>query len=137
MRRWCRRLTRAQSSTNKKITDMHRNTALRCGNPRSFTLSKLPQVILARLVLLASTQFLKRWICCAILCRAYISLRSRTFRYAAIREDTSYCFIKNKLLSKPTKATSNIHFRIPPAARSIYGFFRNRARFALTGELRK
>ena len=37
---------------------MRRNTALRCGNLRSFTLSKLPQVILARLVLLASTQFL-------------------------------------------------------------------------------
>ena len=32
---------------------MRRNTALRCGNLRSFTLSKLPQVILARLVLLA------------------------------------------------------------------------------------
>ena len=37
---------------------MRRNTALRCGNLRSFTLSKLPQVILACLVLLASTQFL-------------------------------------------------------------------------------
>jgi len=33
---------------------LRRNTALRCGNPRSFTPSKLPWVILARLVLLAT-----------------------------------------------------------------------------------
>ena len=31
-----------------------RNTLLRCGNPRSFTQSKLPRVFLARLVLLGS-----------------------------------------------------------------------------------
>ena len=73
---------------------MRRNTALRCGNLQSFTPSKLLQVIRARLVLLASSQFLKRWICYAILCRVYISLWERTSRYAAIRDDTSYCFIK-------------------------------------------
>ena len=38
---------------------MRRISALRCGNSRSFTVSKLPQVILARLKLLASPHFTK------------------------------------------------------------------------------
>ena len=46
------------------------NTALRCGNLRSFTHSKLPQVILALLVLLAFS-YVKSFIKCgAIRCRA-------------------------------------------------------------------
>ena len=40
---------------------MRRNTSLHCGNLRSFTLSKLPQVILARLVLLAFSYGYKMW----------------------------------------------------------------------------
>ena len=42
-----------------EAADLRRNTALRCGNPRAFTLSKLPWVILARLVLLVSAPFLR------------------------------------------------------------------------------
>ena len=34
----------------------HRNTALHCGNPRSFTPSKLPQVFRVRLVFLGSNR---------------------------------------------------------------------------------
>ena len=41
---------------------MRRNTALRCGNPQSFTHSKLLRVILARLVLLASCFFFAVWL---------------------------------------------------------------------------
>jgi len=47
---------------------MRRNTVLRCGNHRSFTQSKLPQVFLARLVLLASSKF--KGASVAILCCA-------------------------------------------------------------------
>ncbi len=36
---------------------MRRITVLRCGNPQSFTFSKLLRVFLARLVLLASPHF--------------------------------------------------------------------------------
>ena len=36
---------------------MHHNTVLRCGNPQSFTFSKLLWIFLARLVLLASLCF--------------------------------------------------------------------------------
>ena len=67
-----------------------RNTLLRCGNPRSFTQSKLPRVFLARLVLLGSKTSKERSSICLLLrrlidrisgashCRAYGSARART-----------------------------------------------------------
>ena len=44
-----------------------RNTLLRCGNPRSFTQSKLPRVFLARLVLLGSKTSKERSSICLLL----------------------------------------------------------------------
>ena len=52
--------------------------ALRCGNLRSFTLSKLPQVILARLVLLAFSYGYK---CGAILRCGYYKTQKKGGRY--------------------------------------------------------
>ena len=46
-----------------------RNTLLRCGNPRSFTQSKLPRVFLARLVLLGSKTSKERSSICLLLRR--------------------------------------------------------------------
>ena len=46
-----------------------RNTLLRCGNPRSFTQSKLPRVFLARLVLLGSKTSKERSLSCLLLRR--------------------------------------------------------------------
>jgi hypothetical protein len=49
-------------------TYLRRNTVLRCGNPRSFTPSKLPRVILARLVLLATKPKKLLWCNTALRC---------------------------------------------------------------------